>query len=177
MFCGFFIILAYIKIICQTASKNSDCKIQIIVKKNPNLINVFTINRHCLQYITQFFGDLSKVLRTTLSPSLPRLQSYLWRWDGYFDCDFYKNVKDAFNEGLLYITHFVVLHPFLGSPQILLTFTRQLTLIIAFSLEYSSNNSVLLVYIANCSGYSPYMLTLSFLIVMILNMVCVYLLL
>ena len=93
-------------------------------------------------------------------------------------------MKDAFNEGLPYITHFVVLHPFLRRPQILLTFTTQLTLIksnlrkkSAFSLEYSSNNSILLVYIVNCSGYLPYMLTLSFFIVITLNMVCVYLLL
>ena len=32
--------------------------------------------------------------------------------------------KDAFNEGLPCITHFVVLHPFLRRPQVLLTFTR-----------------------------------------------------
>ena len=152
------------KITCQTPSKNSDCKIQITVKKNCNLVNVFS--------------------RTTLQPFISRLPSYLRGWDGYFECDFYKNMKDAFNEGLPYITHFVVLHPFLRRPQILLTFTTQLTLIksnlrkkLAFSLEYSSNNSILLVYIANCSGYLPYMLTLSFFIVITLNMVCVYLLL
>ena len=69
-------------------------------------------------------------------------------------------MKDVFNEGLLYITHFVVLHPVLRRPQILLIFTTQLTQIknklrkrLAFSLEYSSNNSILLVYIANYSGY------------------------
>ena len=65
-------------------------------------------------------------------------------------------MKDAFNEGLPYMTLLVVLDPFLKRPQILLTFTTQLTLIksnlrkkMAFSFEYSSNNSILLVYIAN----------------------------
>ena len=38
-------------------------------------------------------------------------------------------MKDAFNEGLPFITHFVFLYPFLRRPQILLTFTRHLTLI------------------------------------------------
>ena len=82
----------------------------------------------------------------------------------------------------VYIIHFVVLHPFpRRRPQIWLTFTRQMTLIksdlrkqIAFSLEYSWNNSILLVYIPNCSGYLSYMLPLSFFIVITLNMVCVY---
>ena len=119
-----------------------------------------------------------------LPPSIPRLLSYWSGWGGYFECDFHKNMKDAFNEGLPYITHFIVLHSFLRRTQILLTFTTQLNLIksnlrkkSAFSLEYSSNNSILLVYIANCRGYLPYMLTLSFFIVINLNMVCVYLLL
>ena len=79
-------------------------------------------------------------------------------WDGYFECHFKKNMKDAFNEGLPYITHFLVLHLFLRRPQVLLTYTRldiyyiKSNLKLAFSLEYSSNNSILLVYIANCSG-------------------------
>ena len=38
-------------------------------------------------------------------------------------------MKDSFNERLTYITPFVVLHPFLRRPQILLTFIRHLTLI------------------------------------------------
>ena len=38
-------------------------------------------------------------------------------------------MNDAFNEGLPCITHFVVHHPFLRRPQILLTFIRHLTLI------------------------------------------------
>ena len=108
------------------------------------------------------FGDLSEVVRTTLPHSIPRLLSYLRGWDGYFQCAFYKNMKDAFDEGLPHIAHFVVLHPFLRRPQILLTFTIQLTIIkskvrkkSSFSVEYSSNNSILLVYIANCSGYLP----------------------
>ena len=71
--------------------------------------------------------------------------SYLRGWDRYCECDFYKNMKDVFNYGLPYIISFVVLHPFLRRPQILLTFTTQLTLIksdlgkqLAFSLKYSS---------------------------------------
>ena len=56
---------------------------------------------------------------------------------------FIKNMKDAFNEDLLYIAHFVVLCPFLRRPQILLILMRHLTLIksdlskkkIAFSFE------------------------------------------
>ena len=40
------------------------------------------------------------------------------------------SVRDAFNEDLPYITHFIVLHPFLRRLKIfLLTFTTQLTLI------------------------------------------------
>ena len=42
---------------------------------------------------------------------------------------FYKNIKDAINEGLPYITHFAVLHPFLRGPQISSRFIRHLTLI------------------------------------------------
>ena len=38
-------------------------------------------------------------------------------------------MKDAFNEGLPYITHSVVLHLFLRRPHILLTLVRHLTLI------------------------------------------------
>ena len=40
-------------------------------------------------------------------------------------------MKDAFNEDLPYITHFIVLDPFLRRPRILLTFTGYLTLIIS----------------------------------------------
>ena len=35
-------------------------------------------------------------------------------------------MKDAFNEDLPYITHFVAIHPFLRRPYILLTFIRHL---------------------------------------------------
>ena len=38
-------------------------------------------------------------------------------------------MKDAFNEGLPYITQFIALHLFLKGPQILLTFIRHLALI------------------------------------------------
>ena len=38
-------------------------------------------------------------------------------------------MKDAFNEGLLHITHFVALYTFIRGPQTLLTFIRHLTLI------------------------------------------------
>ena len=37
-------------------------------------------------------------------------------------------MKDAFNESLPYITHFVVFHPFLRRQQSLLTVIRHLTL-------------------------------------------------
>ena len=40
-----------------------------------------------------------------------------------------KNIKKAFNEALLYVTHFVVLYLFLKRPRILLTFIKHLTLI------------------------------------------------
>ena len=60
---------------------------------------------------------------TTLPPSIPRILSFLRGWDGYFECDFYKNMKDVFNEDLPYITHFVVFNPSLRRPQKLLTFT------------------------------------------------------
>ena len=63
--------------------------------------------------------------------------------NGNFEWFFHKNMKDAFNEDLLYIAHFVVLCPFLRRPQILLIFIRHLALIksnlrkkkIAFSFE------------------------------------------
>ena len=79
---------------------------------------------------------------------------------------FYKNIEDAFNEDLSYITHFVVLHPFLRRSQILLTSIIHLSLIksnliqqkkLAFSFEWSSNNSIPLVHIANCRVYFHYM--------------------
>ena len=38
-------------------------------------------------------------------------------------------MKDVFNEGLPYISHFVALHLFLRRPQISLTIIRHLTLI------------------------------------------------
>ena len=41
----------------------------------------------------------------------------------------YKNMKDAYNESLSCIIHFTVLHPFLRTPQILVTFIRHLSLI------------------------------------------------
>ena len=141
-------------------------------------MNVFYINRHYLQHRLPSFL-VTQCLRTTLPPSIPRLLSYVRGWDNILSVSsIKKKMKDAFNEGLPHITHFVILHPFLRRPQILLTFTTHLTLIksnkkSAFSLEYSSNNSIHLVYIANCSGYLPYMLTLSFFIAVTLNMVCV----
>ena len=53
-------------------------------------------------------------------------------------------MKDTINEGgLPYITHhFIVLHPFLRRPQILLTFISHLDLTKKISLR-SSNNSIL----------------------------------
>ena len=41
------------KIICKTPSKNLDCKIQITVKKNSDLVNFFSNNRHCHTNIDQ----------------------------------------------------------------------------------------------------------------------------
>ena len=85
-------------------------------------------------------------------------------WDGYFECDFYKNMKNEFNEGPSYINHFAVPHLFLRRPQMSSTFTTHLILIknnLAFSFEYSSNNSILLVYIENFTGYLPYKMVLS----------------
>ena len=66
----------------------TDCKIQIAVKKNSNIVDAFSINRHSLQYrlFTQFFGDLSKAVGTTLPPSIPKFQSYVREWDGNFEC-------------------------------------------------------------------------------------------
>ena len=62
-----------------------------------------------------------------------------------------------FNEDPPYITHFVVFHPFLRGPQILLTFIRHLILTksnlskkkLAFFLNRVSNNSMFFVHIAN----------------------------
>ena len=89
-------------------------------------------------------------------------------WDGYFECDSYKNMKNEFNEGPSYINHFVVPHLFLRRPQMSSTFTTHLILIknnlrkkLAFSFEYSSNNSILLVYIEKFTRYLPYKMTLS----------------
>ena len=92
-------------------------------------------------------------------------------------------MKNAFNEGLSYINHFVVPHLFLRRPQMSSTFTTHLILIInnlrkklAFSFEYSSNNSILLVYIENFNGYLLINDSIN-VIVKNLNMICVYLLL
>ena len=53
-FAGFSCFFIYMKIICQTPNKNFDCKIQTTFKENSNFLNVFSINKHCLQYI--FYG-------------------------------------------------------------------------------------------------------------------------
>ena len=147
---------------------------------------------------TQFFGNLSKVVETTLPP--PISLSYLKGWNNNFEWLFYKNTKDAFNEGLPDITlppppvslsylkgwtknfewfylmiylmrayHILLILlslSFLRRPQILLTFIRHLTLTksnlikqkkFAFSFEQKSNNSILLVDIANFRVYLHYM--------------------
>ena len=75
--------------------RKTDCKIQITVKKNSNIVNIFSINRHSLQYrlLTQFFRDLSKAVGTTLPLSIPKFQSYLRERDGDFEfwfvCSYY----------------------------------------------------------------------------------------
>ena len=93
---------------------------------------------------------------------------------------FYENMKDTFSEGLSYITHFAVLHPFLTRTHILLTFIRHLTLTKSnlseknevFSFEESLSNSILLVHIAKGSVDS-HMLTLLFFTATILKILCV----
>ena len=77
--------------------------------------------------IVQFFGILSKVVGTNLPPPTPL--TYPKRWNGSFEWLFCKNIKEAFNDRLPYINHFVILHSFLRISQILLTFTRYLTVI------------------------------------------------
>ena len=65
------------------------------------------------------FHNLSKVVGTTLPAPIP-----LSPWGSQMEvfsllCE---NMKETFNESLSYINHFVVLHPFLRRPKILLTF-------------------------------------------------------
>ena len=79
---------------------------------------------------------------------------------------FYKNTNHAFNEGLPYITHFIVLHQFLRRPHNLLTFIRHLTLIeknlikqknisLLFRIKFKQFH--ILVHLANCSVYLHYL--------------------
>ena len=123
-FAGFSHFFPYMKIICQISRKKSDCKSQITYcQKRLQSQNVFSINRHF-----SIFVNLSKVVGITLPPPIPL--SYLRRWDGNFERDFfYKNMKDAFNKGLSYLNHFVALYLFVRRSQILSTFLRHLTLI------------------------------------------------
>ena len=59
-------------------------------------------------------------------------------------------MKDVFNEGLSYITHFTALHLFLRRPQISLTIIRHLTLIKSnFIKQNKFLFSILLMHIAN----------------------------
>ena len=84
IFCRFFIFFAYMKIICQTPSKNSDCKTQITVKE---IGYRQIVNRLCLQYIQiPNFWYLTKVVGTTFALPIPL--SYLRRWNGNFESDF-----------------------------------------------------------------------------------------
>ena len=102
-FAGISYFLHIWKLFAQTPSKNSDFETQISVKKNSNL---------------------KVAVETTGRPPMP--MCYLRGWNGSFKWLFYKNMKDAFNEGLPHIIQFFVLGPFLRGPQILLTFTRHL---------------------------------------------------
>ena len=126
-------------------------KFRLLSRKTPISLMFFSLIGIVSNTDYLDFGDLIKVVRTTLPPSIPRLLFYFRGWNGNFECDFYKNMKDTFNEFLSNITNYVVLHPFLRTQHSSLSFIRQLILIIAFPLKYSSNNSILVGYIANYS--------------------------
>ena len=80
--------------------------------------------------------------------------------------DFYiKNIKDAFNDGLPHITHFVVLHPFLKRSQTFLTFIRHLKIIKSNLIKQKKKRPSL----SNKVQIIPYTLF----IVIILNIFCV----
>ena len=58
-------------------------------------------------------------------------------------------MKDEFNEGLLYITHFVVLYPFLGRPQILLKFTRHSKFLLGFAVQIEAKLEMKIQFVKN----------------------------
>ena len=119
--------LEYMRIIWWTLSANSDYKTQITVKKSSNLRMFFpltdivsNINYPSFWLFKQSCWDHPPTFYTTVLPK--RVERKFWVWL------FYKNMKDGFTEGLPYITHFVVYHPFLRRPQILLTCIKRLAL-------------------------------------------------
>ena len=105
----------------------TDCKTQFNVKENSNLKILFPLIDIFSHIYYPIFGNLSKVVETILSP--PISLSYLKGCHRNFGWLFYKNMKNAFNKGLPYITHFVVFDQFLRRPKLLLTSIRHLTLI------------------------------------------------
>ena len=58
-FAGFSFFCIYEDHVLDHKYGKTDCKIQITVKKNSSIVNIFSINRHSLQYrlFTQFFSD------------------------------------------------------------------------------------------------------------------------
>ena len=77
--------------------------------------------------MTHFFGTLNKIVGTPLPPSY----HCLIQRGGMeiLSMNFYKNMKDTLSQGMSYITHYVVFHPFPRRPHFLLTFIRHMTLI------------------------------------------------
>ena len=146
MFCSFFIFFAHMKIICQTPSKNSSCKIQITITKNSNLryfINAFSNNRHSFRYrLPNFFCNLSKVVGTSHPPT--SYTTVLFKGcDRNFECGFSIKIRRIhLMEGLSCITHFLVFHPFRSGPKIWLTFIRHLTLMNSYLIQQKNHPSL-----------------------------------
>ena len=122
-----FHIFVYIKILCYTPNKSSDCITRLLSKKPQipwiffPLINIVSNTDYLIfWWLKQSCQDHPPTSYTTVL--LKGVGWKFWEWL------FYKNMKDTLYEDLPYMTHFAVFQPFRRRRQILLTFIRHLTL-------------------------------------------------
>ena len=126
-FCRFFIFLHIWRSFARPQIKTLIVKFRLLSRKILiqwmffPLINIFSnINYPIFWWLQQSCWEHPPTSYTTALLKWVGWKFWVWL--------FYKNMKDTFNEDLPYITYFVVFHPFLRRPQILLTFIRHLTL-------------------------------------------------
>ena len=135
MFCSFFLFFCINENHLLDPCKISDCKTQVTVVKYSNLRMFFplidtVIYTYIYTYVVLYmyvyiYIYIIYIYTLIYSYRLTDLRG----WNGNSDWRFYKNMKEAFHEGLPYISHLVFLYTFLTRPHIFLTFIKHLTLI------------------------------------------------